>query len=452
VVRSAKRYWYFLCLVAICASATAGARPCLGQRGPEADAATESRNRSHFQIPPTGSTVDPSKFLPEHFEHAAKASEALDLYRQVMKNPLNFLREPDQKTLRKVAESILNGDLKLDPNDPLMRRLNEEYRRGRDNLSPEFRKQWADVQNNSTGAGVTPHPTRSGEQPPADPARSSQQAGTLPNGAPALSSQDLSGQPAGPGQGAEGGSALTRWLLRQAESLAAKDGVLRNSPSFQRALEEFALSASAGASSSAPDSFSEMLYSVVPENWWSENASERLGDVESMILSHVTLPEFRLPRPGFSSIAAGAGPEDLRISDASGPEAALLWFLAALALGLGCWSMYRRATIRKEAPVNRRLTPGSWPVPPGAVRSFQDLIQAFEYLSLVKLGPKARSWNHRAIALELGGDEARNQQMAQHLARLYEQARYAPRPTSLSAHALDVAQSELVSLAGTSHA
>jgi hypothetical protein len=42
--------------------------------------------------------------------------------------------------------------------------------------------------------------------------------------------------------------------------------------------------------------------------------------------------------------------------------------------------------------------------------------------------------------------------MAQHLARLYEQARYAPRPTALSADALDVAQSELVSLACPSNA
>jgi hypothetical protein len=220
----------------------------------------------------------------------------------------------------------------------------------------------------------------------------------------------------------------------------------------QRALEEFAFSGSGAASSNAPDSLSEMLSTVVPENWWSENASEYLGDLESMIMSHVALPEFRLPRPAFSSVDAGPGPEDFRISDVPGTGATLLWFLAALALGLGGWSMYRRATIRREDPVNRRATPGSWPVAPEAVRSSQDFIRAFEYLSLVKLGPKARSWNHRAIALELGGDESRRQQMAQHLARLYEQARYAPRPAALSADALDVAQSELVSLACTSNA
>jgi hypothetical protein len=442
MVWSVKRYWNFLCLVAICASVTAAVRPCLGQRESEGNAAAESRNRSHFPIPPSGSAVDPSKFLPEHFEHAANASKALDLYREVKSNLIASLREPNQEKLKRVAESILNGDLKLDPNDPLMRRLNEEYQDRRANLSPGLREQWADVLKNSTWAGVTPHPVGSSQQP--TPAS---------KGAPPPSSQaqGLSGQPA-PDQSAQGGSALNRWLLRQAEGLAAKDGVLRNSPSVQRALEEFALSGSSAASSNAPDSLSEMLRSAVPENWWSENASEHLGDLESMILSHVALPEFRLPRPALSSVDAGPGPEDLRISDVPGTEATLLWFLTALALGLGGWSMYRRATIRREDQVNRRAIPDSWPVAPEAVRSSQDFIQAFEYLSLVKLGPKARSWNHRAIALELGGDESRRQQMAQHLAGLYEQARYAPRPTAFSADALDVAQSELVSLACSSNA
>jgi hypothetical protein len=455
MVCSVKRYWCFLCVAAICASGTVAVRPCLGQRGSEAEAAPESRNRSHFPLPPSGSAVDPSKFLPEHFQHAAKASEALDLYRRVMENPLNYLREPNQETLTRVAESILNGDLKLDPNDPLMRRLNEEFRTRGENFAPEFREKWADVKNNSTLAGVTPHPIKSGDRHSAqDPAGSSPQVSPASKGgsSPSLQAQSISGQPADPGQSAPGGSALSRWLLRQAEGLAAKDGVLRNSPSVQRALEEFALSASAEASSNVPDSLSEMLRGVLPEEWWSENASEYLGDLESMVFSQVALPEFRFPRPALSAAVAGSGPEDLPISDVPGTEATLLWFLAALAVGLGGWSMYRRATIRRDVPGNQRATPGSWPVAPEAVRSSQEFIQAFEYLSLMKLGPKARSWNHRAIALELGGDESRRQQMAQHLARLYEQARYPPRPTALSADALDVAQSELVSLACPSNA
>jgi hypothetical protein len=457
MVCTAKRYWNLVCLVAIGASVAPAVQPCLGQRESQADPAAENRNRSHFSIPPSGSPVDPSKFLPEHFEHATSASEALSLYRKVMQDPTEYLKKQNQETLEQVAVSLLNGDLKLDPNDPLMRILMQELNNpDREKLSPGLRQQLEIVRRNSTSGGtIAPNPIKpDGQQAAQYPVGSSQPATSASNGAPSPSSsaQGLSGQPAGADQSAQSGSALNRWLLRQAEGLAAKDGVLRNSPSVQRALEEFVLSGSSAPSSDAPDSFSEMLRGVLPEDWWSEHASERFGDLESMILSHVALPEFRLPRPALPSADVAAGPEDLHISDVPGTGATLLWFLAALALGLGGWSMYRRATIRKEESTNRLATPGAWPVAPEAVRSFEDFIQAFEHLSLVKLGPKARNWNHRTIALELGGDESRRQQMAQHLARLYEQARYAPRPTRFAADALDVAQSELVSLAGTSNA
>jgi hypothetical protein len=415
---------------------------------------SEGRNRSHFQIPANGPTVDPSKFLQEHFEQARKGSDALNLYREVMNNPLQYLGGRDQEKLKRVAESLLNGDLKLEPNDPLMQMLLEELNRpDRANLEPELRQKLEAIRSYSTSGGVIPpNPTKgSDERSAQDPPGSSPQTSAASNGTAVTSSQvpGLSGETPGAGQGGQGGSALNRWLLRQAEGIA-KDGVLRNSPSVQRALEEFALSGSGTALGNDPDYLSQILQSALPDSWWSENAWQHLDDLESTILSHVAVPEFRFPRPGVSS--ADAGPEDLRISDVPGTEATLFWFLAVLALGLVGWTMYRRSAVRREGPVDRRATPGSRPVAPEAVRSLQDFVQAFEYLSLVKLGPKARYLNHRAIALELGGDESRRQQMAKHLARLYEQARYAPRPPAFSADALDAAQSELGSLASTPNA
>ncbi len=135
-----------------------------------------------------------------------------------------------------------------------------------------------------------------------------------------------------------------------------------------------------------------------------------------------------------------------------GAEATLIWFLAAFALALVAWSVYQRTASRRSDPVARPETLGPWPVAPESVGSPVDLIHAFEYLSLLKLGTKSRTWNHRTIAHELGGKEASSQQMARHLALLYEQARYAPRAAGLSPAALDVAQRELVSLASASNA
>ena len=55
----------------------------------------------------------------------------------------------------------------------------------------------------------------------------------------------------------------------------------------------------------------------------------------------------------------------------------------------------------------------------------EQLIAAFEYLALLKYGPSAAHWNHRAVAERLGADAAARDD-AECLANLYERARYAP--------------------------
>jgi hypothetical protein len=94
---------------------------------------------------------------------------------------------------------------------------------------------------------------------------------------------------------------------------------------------------------------------------------------------------------------------------------------------------------------------GPWPVDPTHVRTPAELIQAFEYLSLLRLGPDARSWNHRAIAAHLGARSSEDQRWrlaAEELASLYERARYAPAVDSLPADALVCARRDLCLLAG----
>src|SRR5581483_12253552 len=109
---------------------------------------------------------------------------------------------------------------------------------------------------------------------------------------------------------------------------------------------------------------------------------------------------------------------------------------------------------------------GPWPVDPAAIKTREELIQAFEYLSLLNLGPAARNWNHLAIA-----DGLRNTRpsavpstaalerstpasgaAADELASLYEQARYAPPSDPLPDTALITARRDLCLLAGVSSA
>ncbi len=95
---------------------------------------------------------------------------------------------------------------------------------------------------------------------------------------------------------------------------------------------------------------------------------------------------------------------------------------------------------------------GAWPVRPGEVRTRSDLVRAFEYLALLMLGRSIESANHHEIADRLGADdlagEKRRRQAALELARLYEQARYAPPEENLSEDELTTARQDLALLAG----
>jgi hypothetical protein len=87
-------------------------------------------------------------------------------------------------------------------------------------------------------------------------------------------------------------------------------------------------------------------------------------------------------------------------------------------------------------------------VSPEAVASRQDVVRAFEYLSLLKLGPAVKSRNHIELAAELGREAIDARHAADRLASVYEKARYTPADEPLSADALADARKELCFLAG----
>src|SRR5439155_26690148 len=123
-----------------------------------------------------------------------------------------------------------------------------------------------------------------------------------------------------------------------------------------------------------------------------------------------------------------------------------------LAEGLCAWKLLGGygPGIRRQARRDWKL--GPWPVAPGAVGTRQDVVRAFEYLSLLKLGPVAQSRNHLDLAVELGEPEIEHRNAAERLAALYEKARYTPADEALSADALATARRELCYLAGVKQA
>jgi hypothetical protein len=72
---------------------------------------------------------------------------------------------------------------------------------------------------------------------------------------------------------------------------------------------------------------------------------------------------------------------------------------------------------------------------------------AFDYLAVLLLGPQARTWNHRAIVMEMEA-ASRHPGAALELGSLYEQARYTFGPDPLSAVDQATVRRHLCLLAG----
>jgi hypothetical protein len=136
-------------------------------------------------------------------------------------------------------------------------------------------------------------------------------------------------------------------------------------------------------------------------------------------MPHVDLPALSPPSLGtFPSAPSFSTPE---------APSLLVWCSVLLFLGVLAWKL--PAWMReenKEAATLRNDSLGPWPVAPNAVHTRGELIRAFEYLSLLILGPSARTDNHNDLAQRLGADLVDHQEAARCLARLYEESRYAP--------------------------
>ena len=128
-----------------------------------------------------------------------------------------------------------------------------------------------------------------------------------------------------------------------------------------------------------------------------------------------------------------------------------LWVALIVAAGVLVWKLLGGYVpgVGRQRKAHWKL--GPWPVAPGAVGTRQDLVRAFEYLSLLKLGPAAQSRNHHDLAAELGEPEE-HRAAAGRLAVLYEKARYTPPEETLSEDALSSARRELSFLAGVKSA
>ena len=84
-----------------------------------------------------------------------------------------------------------------------------------------------------------------------------------------------------------------------------------------------------------------------------------------------------------------------------------------------------------------------------AIRTREELVKAFDHVSLDQIGEEARSWNHRVIADQFVESKPAQAVPATELAGLYERARYAPQDEDLSTGEFADARRDLRALAGS---
>jgi hypothetical protein len=141
------------------------------------------------------------------------------------------------------------------------------------------------------------------------------------------------------------------------------------------------------------------------------------------------------------------------LSTPSLPTASAFGTLAAWLLGVGLLAvlLWQASRWLKFAERSRRAATqhlGPWPVDPLHVSTRTELVQAFDYLALLVLGPQARSWNHNAIARSFAQRDAAHAETVGQLAALYEQARYVDGHEMLRDSDRDQARRVLSQLAG----
>lgn len=409
------------------------------QPPPRGGVSPEVRERSHITLPPSAGRAEVERLLKDRLGRAQDLHKARELLEHLLKQPDGYFSKQDLDELRKrvnegppdlssVPPEVIDQLKKWveqqkkqpNPDHPLppdqldsLNRLLEEHEHARRADPPP--------------GAMPPHRATTPPRPAGEP---------MPRGDPT------------PPASVAGDVRERQQMLRMLERVFGKSG--RESDTLKRAQEDLRQQRLRQMEEWLPiGEAREGLRSRLPELSRTLRLERFLQEGESLFSSRPKTLDLDW-RGGQSS--SGGGVPAISPSDAggSGWKVALAGVLAiALLAALG---KAFGARGRREAAANGGWKLGPWPVHPAAVRTCDELIRAFEYLTLLRLGPVARCWNHLEIADRLGQADTASQTAAAELAGLYEQARYAPPPVALPGDDLEAARRHLCFLAGVSAA
>lgn len=138
------------------------------------------------------------------------------------------------------------------------------------------------------------------------------------------------------------------------------------------------------------------------------------------------------------------------VGGAGGSWLPVILLVAFAVIGLIVWKFWPMIKNRESSAAVAVRALGRWPVDPRTIASREELVRAFEYLSILLCGDAARVWNHLTIARALRKQIPSSDLIADELAKLYELARYTPADEAMSPGSLADARRCLCHLAGVS--
>jgi hypothetical protein len=311
---------------------------------------------------------------------ALKDSSNVKRLSEIIKNELNNPMGVDgwQKLLNPEIKNELNNAAGADEWKNLLSQLEDFNKLG--------------VNQKGQPAPIDPkNPARAVKDPANSPSPAQNRAGTLERPKPGKDEQT---------------SQIVRWL--------------RDAPLSQDLLKDLGKAMSEEGASAGQSNFLESF-----QNEWklmmgstNGNSSFNRGDLFSDLKMPDLAPVHQAGPSSQSAIASSSG---------SGAEFGwtelLLVVLLAACIVLG-YMLHRRAK-RQQSEISITVDPCGT-IDPQTIRTREDLVKAFDSLSVAKCGTDAANWNHRQIAQELGSKHPDRWDAVDRLAGLYEKARYAP--------------------------
>jgi len=403
---------------------------------------TDKRSESHIWIPFDGRNL---KALQQRFQSLHNADER----NQMLKNALRA-----KEQLRKNPKDPLALDkLKELTESQSFKDLLQELKARKDELPPDKVQEFNNLQE-----FLSQNKPREPISDPPQGGRLERNSESLPRGPkaeePAFSPRDFKGPPSGmpstpSSERSTPEQSLRRWLVN---NFNPNEGPLADSPAFQEAMRELRRVPPTAEAPGADDGtwagrFARWSDSLAKSEIWSK--------VDLPSLNKWRLPSTRSMPKIQSPISAQSLGKMPNVTFPSGSALdrglQILWVVLILVAGVLIWKLLGGNIPGVGRSAKRSWRLGPWPVAPGAVSSRKEVILAFEYLSLLRVGPEAKSRNHLELAAELGQSAKDHRQSADRLAAVYELARYAPADEPLTADALAAARTELCLLAGVNH-